>query len=82
MKPLSKVRLAGFGPATYGLGNRWEDPATTEAVETCGNPAERLGVLLGALGPEFDGLAGVVEAWPTLPDAIRRAILAMIQASR
>ena len=76
------VRPAGFGPATYGLGNRRENDATSEAVASCENPAERLGVLLGALGPKFDGLAAVVNAWPGLPEAIRRAILAMVEASK
>jgi hypothetical protein len=39
----------------------------------------------GALGSEIDsldpGLAEVVKAWPTLPEAVRADILAMVRAA-
>ena len=35
----------------------------------------------GAKGELPDGLARVVEAWPTLPEPLRRAVLAMIDAT-
>ena len=76
------MRLSGLEPETYGLKVRSRDDATGEAPLTSDFIAERLGVLLGALGPDFEGLAAVFKAWPTLPDAIRRAIVAMIEASK
>jgi hypothetical protein len=36
--------------------------------------------VLGVLGPDFDGLAKIVGAWPKLPEPIRRAMLAMADA--
>jgi hypothetical protein len=37
---------------------------------------------LGARGAEFEPiLAGVVEAWPKLPEAIKAGILALIRAA-
>lgn len=41
-----------------------------------------LGGLLGASRAESPGLATVVEAWPRLPEAIRRGILATVEATR
>ena len=34
--------------------------------------------LLGAVAREMPNLAHVVAAWPDLPDAIRRAVLALV----
>ena len=34
-----------------------------------------------AKGAHPDGLARVVEAWPTLPEPLRRAVLALIDAA-
>jgi hypothetical protein len=34
--------------------------------------------LLGAVAREMPNLARVVAAWPDLPDAIRRAVLALV----
>jgi len=60
--------------------------------ETTGNSSgsSQSGAESGALGarkPAFDALADpdlarLIEAWPTLPDAIRRAIVAMVEASK
>jgi len=72
----------GLEPKTYGLKVRSRDSATNDVAITSDFIAERLGVLLGALGPSFDGLAAVVKAWPTLPEPIRRAIVAMVEASK
>jgi hypothetical protein len=40
------------------------------------------GAKSGALGARTPELADVAGIWPTLPEAIRAAILAMIQAAR
>jgi hypothetical protein len=34
----------------------------------------------GPLPPDDDALAGVIEAWPRLPEAVRTAILALVRA--
>jgi hypothetical protein len=78
---LGQLHPTGLEPVTFGSVDRFHDTATSDAVNSCDDAAERLGVLLGALGPKFDGLAAVVKAWPNLPEAIRRAILAMVEAA-
>ena len=52
---------------------------------TCENPAESLGALLGALAAEIapvaPDLADVLSAWPTLPEALKVGIVAMVKAA-
>jgi hypothetical protein len=76
------VSLSGPEPETYGLKVRSAIAPILDPLKTSGNWAERLGAVLGVLGPEFDGLAKVVAAWPKLPDPIRRAMLAMVEVAR
>jgi hypothetical protein len=76
------VRLSGLEPETYGLKVRSDEIASSKTAITSDFIAERLGVLLGALGPDFEGLAIVVKAWPALAEPMRRAVLAMVEASR
>ena len=76
------MRLSGLEPETYGLKVRLDEIATTEPATTCENPAERLGVLLGAFPPEFTDLATVCKAWPTLSDDTRRAVLALVETTK
>jgi hypothetical protein len=41
------------------------------------------GAKSGAVAPELaPDLAAVVDAWPTLPEPIRRAILALVRAAK
>ncbi len=57
------------------------DAVATVCTPVCTGDAKddnRATVGASAASPD---LAAVVEAWPTLPDAIKRAILAMIDAS-
>ncbi|MCE9556742.1 MAG: hypothetical protein K8T91_25615 [Planctomycetes bacterium] len=54
------------------------DSTSADSVPSCDDSQNALGGLLGVLTPE---LADVVKAWPTLPEAIRAGIVAMVKAS-
>ena len=70
---------------TCGLGNRTGDSTTIENSNTCGTPQDQLGVLLGALAAEIapaaPDLADLLTAWPTLPEALKAGIVAMVKAA-
>ncbi|HEX7380107.1 MAG TPA: hypothetical protein VF278_23500, partial [Pirellulales bacterium] len=74
--------LVGVEPTMADLQSAADFPQPPLPQTTCDDTAERLGVLLGALPTKYDGLPAVVKAWPDLPDAIRRAILAIVEAAR
>ena len=61
-----------------GFENRSAADVTRDEKNTSDEPAERLGVLLGASDPD---LALIVERWDTLAEAVRTGILAMVRAS-
>ena len=63
-----------------GLENRCTQDVTPCSAETYDSSRVELGVLLGVLERECPELAAIVAAWPTLPDPIRAAILAMVEA--
>ena len=82
MRPLdaaNRLGKAGFEqcPETLGISS---DSTTSAAksgasnAENAPNPAER-----ESIDPN---LASVVEAWPTLPEAIRAGIVAMVKVHR
>ncbi len=54
------------------------DPA---APSTCDGTADSLVSCLVFLEQNDPELAAIVSAWPTLPEAVRRGILAMVKAS-
>ena len=58
---------------------------TPDKSTPCVNPAERLGVLLGALAAEITpvapDLAGLLSAWATLPEPLKVGIMAMVKSS-
>lgn len=86
------ARPAGFEPATYDLGNRKpgsEAPGNTQVMNAgsaspAESPAHRTGakqcepVQERALDHE---LVLVTEAWPTLQEPMKAAILAMLKAA-
>jgi len=82
-----RTRETGISPSN-GLANRIAPDASNATADTCEDSPERLGVLLGASGPEIApqadpadaDLAAVVSAWPALPDALKAGILAMVGA--
>ena len=60
-------------------------PKTTDkATETQGKTAVSLRPdrALTTISEEYPELSAIVQAWPTLPEAIRAGILAMITAAR
>ena len=77
----SASRPAGLEPATYGLGNRCDTPATNDNATTCGNDAEYSADYLALLELKSPDLALLVKRWDTLPDAVRAGIMAMVRAS-
>ncbi|NOT01404.1 MAG: hypothetical protein HOP29_12335 [Phycisphaerales bacterium] len=85
VRPLALTRRAGLEPATVGLEIRGAESVTDGESTACAPTAETLGVLLGVFLPKLaetdPELAAVVAAWPTLPDAIRAGIVAMVRAS-
>jgi len=69
-----------------GLLNRSDDSASTCPEGTSAITAERLSGLLGAfaaeIAPVAPHLADVLTAWPSLPEALKAGILAMVRAAR
>jgi len=56
-----------------------EHPAKTEAFSESGAESGALGVQQPAFDVSADfNLARLIEAWPTLPDAIKSVIAAMV----
>ncbi|NLX24172.1 MAG: hypothetical protein GXY55_21190 [Phycisphaerae bacterium] len=74
---------------TPGLGNRGERSATDDPGGTYDNPPGSLspglspggGVSWRQSGTADPELVAVVDAWGTLPEAIRAAITAMVRAT-
>ena len=73
--------MTGLEPATSGstVPNATDANATNPSTSSV---AVTPGAVPGAVAGEAKGgLARVVEAWPTLPELLRRAVLAMIDAA-
>ena len=66
---------------TYGLGNRPDADATNESVTSCVDRRNDSAEYLALLAEKMPDLAAVVEAWPTLPAALRSGIVAMVNAA-
>jgi hypothetical protein len=80
----SKAVSRGSGPGAEDGGSVWE---SNPSVKSLGNAISRnpRGAQSGALGtqdpltdPDLDA---IVAAWPTLPEAIRAGIVAMVKAA-
>ena len=76
-----ELGVQGLEPRTSGLKGRCTKSGSDDEASTYDDPTNRLGVLLGVLAELEPELAVVMQAWPTLPEAIRSGILAMVQAS-
>ena len=61
----------GFEPGTLGLGNSRTISVIPFFAVTCEDP-------IANLPPELEK---IVAAWPTLPEPIRRAMLAILEAA-
>jgi hypothetical protein len=75
------VRLAGFEPATYGLGNRSAEAQSDCSTMTSGGDELVLADCLALLERVSPDLALLAARWVKLPEPIRAGILAMVRAS-
>jgi len=77
--------MTGLEPATSGstVPSAADANATNRGTSSgAGTPGAVPGAVAGeAKGGLPDGLARVADAWPTLPEPLRRAVLAMIDAA-
>ncbi len=77
--------MTGLEPATSGSTVPHAPDANTTNPSTSsdvGTPGAVPGAVAGEVkGEHPDGLARVVEAWPTLPEPLRRAVLAIVAAT-
>jgi len=76
MSSLQRRRLCRVPPE--GLEQSEETPRRVQVSETAGAKSGAVDRENAPIDPE---LAQVIEAWPTLPPAIREAILAMLRAA-
>ena len=77
------TRVAGFEPATSGSVDLDAVGASVVGAGSCENRQTDLCAGLRAQWPiDDDGLVEVVEAWASLPPAIRAGVLATVRAVR
>ena len=65
---------------TRGLKVRAPDSTNTDGQRQYGNDEKRLAECLAFLAEKVPDLAAVIDAWPALPEAIKKGILAMVRA--
>jgi hypothetical protein len=75
------MRLLGLEPKTYGLKVRSDDSPTIANESTYDYSQNDLASCLALLAQTRPELAKVVEAWDTLPDAVRAGMIAMVNAT-
>ena len=73
------MRPAGFEPATPGLGNRCHEFVTHDDATTYDDGDPRLTDLLTDVARVYPDLAAIVEAWPTLSEPAKGAILTIVE---
>ncbi len=76
------MKAPGFEPGTYGLKVRRTTDECPDSETTCDNPPEPLAQTLARETQIDPDLARVIDAWPELPEAIRRAMLALVESGR
>ena len=59
--------------------NRWGEKGLGESAPAGGAESGPLGAHSGPIDPD---LALLIDAWPRLPEAVRRHIVAMVEAAR
>jgi len=82
MRSTCEVRLLGLEPKTYGLKVQRVTDTSNDCTTSCDVRPFDLADCLALLRRESPDLAAICEAWPTLPELARRAVLAMVEASR
>jgi hypothetical protein len=85
MVQISEEAPPGFEPGMDDLQSAVSNSQTTATQEVTETPPKTLAYSLACetqKSPKLDpDLAALVGAWPTLPDAIRAGIMAMIRAA-
>jgi hypothetical protein len=74
----ARRRRLSLTPEIAGCGSRRTPDADPDGTRTCAEGGEKLAP---QLAPD-PGLARVHEAWPSLPEHIKAAVLALIGAAR
>jgi hypothetical protein len=75
----TEIHPTGLEPVTFGSVDRLDEAATIALPSTSDNDENRVAFCVALLRREWPDLAAVVETWPTLPDCVRREIVAMIE---
>jgi len=75
------LRVQGLDPWTHDL-KAVADVTKPKPMKTYNRPDSRLSAGLSEKVPNDPDLAAVVDAWPDLPPAIRRAVLALIETTK
>ena len=76
-RPCRMVEIAGLEPAASRVRLQGQNRPSAEGKNSSDNAAGDLQDICKS-GPD---LAVVVEAWPDLPEAVKRGILAIVKAS-
>jgi hypothetical protein len=77
-----RVVRGGVEPPTHGFSVRQQTPENTgktQVSDAAGADAGAVETKTAQFPPDLQAL---IDAWPTLPDAIRAGILAMVRAAR
>jgi hypothetical protein len=67
---------------TCGLGNQGGIAVTADAAGTCQSDKEHSAFCSAFLAKNSPDLATIIDAWATLPDALKAGILAMVKAAK
>jgi hypothetical protein len=59
------------------------DATTPKGNSSLGNPPPAGAAISGAVSADFSdpGLARIIATWPSLPETIRRAVLALVESA-
>jgi len=80
MTPINAERATGIEPATFSLGSRRPPSETPEQSGDSGG-GDSAPATSPATAPRDPQLAELIEAWPTLAEPMRVAVLAIVRAS-
>jgi hypothetical protein len=85
MRVPRQVKAEGLEPSTYGLKDTSTKVASRDSTAVCDEPLTRVALALHMLAEsarDIDpALARLASAWPTLPDHVRRTILAIVEST-
>ncbi len=78
-----RIRHAGLEPATFGSVNRCSDSETTIKQGVSGTKKSGTASTpdnLGQTTPLNPDLQAIIEAWPSLSEPLRAAVLAIVRS--